>query len=279
MKNAISIILVAITLESLIVCGGEAPLQSVSAAPPEEIILETATASPQDDSAQTPSLTVTIEGESVLLVDMSDPLVQGFFSGCDGYDVDSLGIVVSSRETPEDIPGHFDPRYTFPMFLLDLTGHEYYVELMAEILNGEKMANLIIPSDSVPKWSGILFDETGFPFAIGNWAEDATGHYYSVDEDLARFEKPDRAEAYRNYFRRHIPVDIDGLRGELVSRDFDLNNTTIKAGFFGYPGFFITDGEHELVFVSDGIMNGSYQFGAYVTPKELAADLIANAPA
>jgi hypothetical protein len=253
------------------------PSSSLASTPPASMPPSSqSSVPPQNDDSEIPSLTTMVEGESVLLVDMADPLVQGFFSGCDGYDVDSLTITVSSMETKQEIPGHIDPRYTFPMFYLNTDGtYEDYLALMEKISNGEKLAGYIIAGDPAPKWGGILFDETDFPISVGNWAEGFTVSHSSVTEELLHYEKADRVQAFRDYFKRHIPIDTDELRGELASRDFDIEKTTIKAGAFGYPGFFITDGEHELIFVTDGIMNGSYQFGAYITPQELAADQLA----
>lgn len=92
-----------------------------------------------NQTQEIPSLTVTVEGESVLLVDMNEPLVRNFFAGCDGYDVDSLDIIVSSMETRQETPGHIDPRYTYPMYSLDKGEYEgTYLELAEKLLGWRK---------------------------------------------------------------------------------------------------------------------------------------------
>ena len=274
--------IVAMAVLFLLLAACSKPTESSSAepAPADSAVADEEQAAPDavetsepEPEWEVPSLSVVVDGEDILLVDMREPLVRSFFAGCDGYDLHSFEIIVTSMENPqaEQKRGNIDPRYTYPLYLLATSESEDYFQVAQKLLDGEKLADQLAP---LPRaYGGILFDDEGFPISIAEFGDGGYGHYSPVADEMDRYDDAsERPAAFRRYFAGHILIVTEELRNELERRAFDPSSTTVKTGWFGYPGFFFSDGEHELIYVTGDSRTGYYTNGAYITPEELGKD-------
>ena len=243
---------------------------------------------PEIGQSYPPSVYVTVLGVDVLLVDMDDPIVRSFFSGSEGLGGDiheiTLNVYCHFLSERHDVSGYIDVRYTFPIYRFK--GEPFTEEKMQmahALLEGARLLDFVEPADFGPGtgrlWGGLAFDEEGVYFSNITWSNDVLRPSHS-DSDF---------RSSRDWHIRHIDgffssmeygfyaayVITNHTREELISRGFDLDNTTVIGGsFYSWRDLIFTDGENEIIRIGSNTRDDIWTTGDFVTAEEYAIEII-----
>lgn len=236
-----------------------------------------------EEEVAIPSLWVTIEGEPVLLIDMDDPVVRSIYTGCDGYDVSKLEISISYYDDlpgpAKNVTGFLDSRYTYPLYQWKYGNKTEGWEQMAEdILNGGSLLDYIM-QDSYEQYTGIVFDESGFPIAEARWTTNddrITSWSRHVKDDMNRYQQERRPYAFRFFFETFCNAFVmtEDIKEKLTNSGFDYENTKVIAGgFYTAQSYLFYDGTHELLLINGDVIDPVWYGGMYVTPQEFVEEI------